>query len=286
MTDPTLANRYKLLEFRADYEGTGLHVAPDWRYDLLGDYLACSYSYELVHRKKKGQKVKTLMLADFDKVAAVYNDFGPIGGFADAPRWWRERGMQLFGVSAPRPQVQVMGELKAEGQSMTANMQAHDALLLAIPRALTLPEVLRQLKAQLAQYEFAAALPAKISPKYKLQPSKLQKDTLLNGLEALRLYKRGVTLWSIGNQLELNGNLCMPEEKLEKMHGDAGTRVKAELAKAARRLIRKAAMIAENAARGRFPCDNSFDEAIVEGYSKRKAGRPRKMTEQKQVKNC
>lgn len=42
----------------------------------------------------------------------------------------------------------------------------------------------------------------------------------------------------------------------------------------ARRLIKKAALIAENAARGRFPCDKPFPEAIFYPYE-RKAGRPK-----------
>ena len=42
---------------------------------------------------------------------------------------------------------------------------------------------------------------------------------------------------------------------------------------AARRLIRTAALVAENAARGHFPCDKPFAEAQLD-YYKRKAGRP------------
>ena len=42
---------------------------------------------------------------------------------------------------------------------------------------------------------------------------------------------------------------------------------------AASRLIKTAALVAENAARGRFPSDNIFNEAITTPY-KRKAGRP------------
>jgi len=42
---------------------------------------------------------------------------------------------------------------------------------------------------------------------------------------------------------------------------------------AARRAIRQAVLVAENAARGRFPTDKWFPEAILSPYS-RKAGRP------------
>jgi hypothetical protein len=42
---------------------------------------------------------------------------------------------------------------------------------------------------------------------------------------------------------------------------------------AARRLIRTAVLIAENAARGRFPSDKSFKQAMMGDY-KRKPGRP------------
>lgn len=273
MDGQEITSRYKLFEFSADFDRTGHHVAPDWRYDLLGDYLSSSVSYELVHRHRLGQKMHHPRPADYDVVSAVYDDFGPVRKFADM-RWWQNTGMRLFGIAAPRPSVQVVGELTDAVPSISIKKHAHDALVLALPKVLTHAEVMRQLKVVLEKYEFAIALPEKIVPKYKLYPSKLQKVTLLKGLEALRLYKRGVSLWRIGNQLELNGNKCMPVEVLEKMTGQRGVEAKAELAKAARRLIRKAAMIAENAARGRFPCDTPFVEAMVDSYSERKAGRP------------
>jgi hypothetical protein len=101
----------------------------------------------------------------------------------------------------------------------------------------------------------------------------LRVDTLQNGLTALRLYKKRLPLWKIGNQLRL-----IPAQSF--IESDTGDILAADLADrkellsiAASRLIRCAALVAENAARGRFPSDKSFSEAITMPY-KRKAGRP------------
>jgi phenylpyruvate tautomerase PptA (4-oxalocrotonate tautomerase family) len=69
----------------------------------------------------------------------------------------------------------------------------------------------------------------------------------------------------------------VPEQMIESdadeiLEDELGDR-KELLSIAASRLIRCASLVAENAARGRFPSDKNFSEAITTPY-KRKAGRP------------
>ena len=79
-------------------------------------------------------------------------------------------------------------------------------------------------------------------------------------------------LWEIGHKLKLVPIMIFNLHK-EKLNPEKYAYEKATLATAARRLIRQAILIAENAARGRFFTDEKFPEAMIDTYQ-RKAGRP------------
>ena len=94
------------------------------------------------------------------------------------------------------------------------------------------------------------------------------------GAVALSWYraKPKMPLWEIGHKLKLVPIMIFNLQQ-EKLHPEEYAHEKATLATAARRLIRQAILIAENAARGRFFTDEKFPEAMVDTYQ-RKAGRP------------
>jgi hypothetical protein len=95
------------------------------------------------------------------------------------------------------------------------------------------------------------------------------------GLQALRAYEKGMPLWQIGNRLKLILGQCFDESLLDKPKAYLYSDNKEVLSIAASRLIKTAALVAENAARGRFPSDKPFKEAMLDPF-KRKAGRPKK----------
>jgi hypothetical protein len=181
--------------------------------------------------------------------------------------------MGLYGISAPLPSVKVLGVLDKQNNQLETKWSGINTVVAELPLNLTLPQALKQLRKQLADYKFSATLPKQTAPLYKISNSKLRVDTLQNGLTALRLYKKGLPLWKIGNQLRLIPAQSFVESEASKiLENELGDR-KELLSIAASRLIRCAALIAENAARGRFPSDKNFNEAITTPY-KRKAGRP------------
>ncbi|QWE18666.1 hypothetical protein [Polynucleobacter corsicus] len=262
----------RLMSLEASYEQTGISVKPDLRYDLVCDYLKASPSYEAVMRKLAKQKSPYPLPKDFKDVAQVVSDFGPIYKMREAD-WWGEIGMRLYGISAPLPKVNVVGVLDSTKKQLINEWAGVNSVVAELPLNLTLPQALKQLRKQLEGYGFSADLPKQVAPLYQLSNSKLRIDTLQNGLTALRLYKKDVPLWKIGNHLRL-----IPAQSF--IESEAGDILEAELADrkellsiAASRLIRCASLVAENAARGRFPSDKNFTEAITTPY-KRKAGRP------------
>jgi hypothetical protein len=255
----------------ARYEADGVFVASDWRYDLLLDYLQLSPSYQACTKSQGNLKGGTDLPIDSGLVQAVFNDFGDIRRIGEA-RWWEVRGKALFGVKAPEPVVRVIGRLTVKDSQQITEWTGVDELLVTLPLGLTRSAALKKLAKKLTDLPFAEAMPRDISAKYSLYPSKLRKETLVAGIEALKMYRYNLPLWLIGNRLRVVPAQCFDEQD-EKLNPRNYTENKIVLSIAARRLIRCAILVAENAARGRFPSNKTFPEAILDQYQ-RKAGRP------------
>ena len=255
----------------ATYEVDGVFAAADWRYELLADYLMLSPSYQAVIKAQGKQQPATALPVDFDQVQAVFDDFGDIRRIGEA-RWWTSRGKHLFGIKAPEPVVRLVGRLTANHREQGTEWVGVDEVVVTLPLALTRAAALKKLAKQLSEIQFAEAMPRDVKPKYTLYPSKLRKETLVSGIDALKMYRRGAPLWLIGNELRVVPAQCFDKqddaENPRKFNDN-----KLVLSIAARRLIRTAVLVAENAARGRFPCNKPFPEAMLEQYQ-RKAGRP------------
>lgn len=257
----------------ANLEEHGLSAAPDWRYDLVCDYLKASPSYEAVRQAIRGKKHPLYPLpTDAQAVHAVMRDFGDIYKIREAD-WWTSIGMQLFGVAAPLPETKLAGHLTKKTKSLSLAWPGNDSVVLTLPLALSLSQALKQAKSILKSQNFSMPTAMPLKPKYSLTKSKLTRKTLQNGLTALRLYKSRQPLWRIGNMLELVPTLCFDESEHPADHLHKYAANKEVLSIAASRLIKTAALIAENAARGRFPSSQPFTEAVLNPY-KRPAGRP------------
>jgi hypothetical protein len=178
----------------------------------------------------------------------------------------------LFGVKAPEPVVRLLGRLTTKDRRQNAEWVGVDELVVTLPLGLTRAAALRGLTRQLSDLPFAESLPPDAKPKYTLFPSKLRKETLVAGIDALKMYRQNEPLWRIGNRLRVVPAQCFDEGD-ESLDPRRFTDNKIVLSIAARRLVRCAMWVAENAARGRFPCDNQFSEAMLDSYQ-RKAGRP------------
>lgn len=272
--------RFKYREFGSDYAKSGIFTRLDWRYELLVDYLKESPSYQLARRARLAKPgLKPIGTPkDWGSVLAVYEDFGDLFRIEES-KWWSSAGRHLFGVKAKEPELLNLGLTKkslTEPSSLEdaltewGEMDSPESLVLAIPTSLTKKEAMTQFAALLKTQKFRTQPTSAAKPKYQLSSSKLRKPTLVLGPWALHLYKKGVPLWKIGYQLKLS------ESSIQDI--DSGVSVstaKSYLSILASKLIHKAELIAENAARGRFPSDKAFPEAILVS-NQRKVGRPKK----------
>jgi hypothetical protein len=264
----------RLIRLGSDFDKSGISVKPDLRYDLVCDYLKASPSYDAVMRKLANQKSPYPLPKDYKAVAKVVKDFGAIYKMKEAD-WWDRIGKQLYGISAPLPVVNIVGTLKSTNKQQISNWTGVDSVVAELPLNLTLPQALNQLRKQLSNYQFSTVLPKQTAPTYQLSNSKLRIETLQNGLRALKLYKRGLPLWKIGNDLRLIPAQSFIEKNIDVNDPNLADR-KELLSIAASRLIKTAALVAENAARGMFPTNKQHKDAITTPY-KRKAGRPYKV---------
>ena len=257
----------------ANFVEDGVSAAEDWRYEAVSDYLLQSHSYLAIQERVKGRKPRYPLPKDHAQVLAVYQDFGDLRSQREH-KWWETEGKYLFGFKAPLPQVALLNALDKSNPSSTATWNGVDALVLTVPKNLTLQQAMRQIRKQLASQELATDVAGPVAPKYQLLNNRLRQDTLTLGAYALSRYRlpNQPPLWQIGHKLELVPTMVFDLAD-EKINPEEYAHEKATLATAARRLIRQAILIAENAARGRFFTDEKFPEAMIDTYQ-RKAGRP------------
>jgi hypothetical protein len=257
----------------AKFENDAVSVDFDWRFELVADYLVQSHSYLAVAAKVKGNSPRHPLPKDYSDVLDVYSDFGDFSNYLHSD-WWNKKGKFLFGLKAPEPEVKVITTLQQSNPTANAIWTGIDSEIVAIPKTLTLPQALRQLKKILSACTTPTKPDATIAPKYELVLNRMRRETLMLGSVALSLYRKRnpPPLWKIGHTLGLVPSMVFDLKKERENPSEYGD-MKATLATASRRLIRQAILISENAARGRFFTDKAFPEALIQTY-KRKVGRP------------
>jgi len=262
----------ELIEYGSDYDSRGLYVAPDWRYDLIYHYFIASPSYQAVERDLLGQKSPYPLPKDYRLVAKVIQDFGPLYKMREVS-WWRETGMHLYGIKAPAPQARLIGSLNKDQEKLVVNKSAYDSIVIDFPLNMTVSDAVKRFKKIASGFEFVKTTPKLLKPKYQLEKIKLREKNLKLGLDALNLYTKKIPLWQIGNFLNLVPSKAFDEKILDTANAYKYSENKEIMSIAASRLIRNAALVAENAARGRFPNNRPFKEAILTPYE-RESGRP------------
>jgi len=287
-----MANRQKLPRFEAQesrWEETGIFAASDWRYDALVDYLKLSPSYKLVREwvQKGSKSIPKNAPKDWGQLVKTYEDFGDVWRIPES-RWWDSRGKALFGIQAAKTQTFTVGhsddaaliniKTASQSQKIWEDMAKPDCVIIAIPTNQTKQMALKEISAIIRSNTFVSSKSKPIKPKYELIRSKLREHTIKLGTIALRMYRAGDHLWLIGNQLNLSSEhyIQLDDERNPKGGEINLAEKKIRLQILASKLVSKAELIAENAARGLFPTDAPCRHAIKFQSKKRKVGRPSK----------
>lgn len=263
----------------ADFRGDGVWATKLGFYLLWMEYLAVSPSYELARRYRSGQLTdadKERLPADFEDVLAVYDDLGDVQRvtFLD---WWSERGLTVFGYEGAKPRVKRIDTLRSNRHRRAAErVQSFieddwteqgqpNAMLVSIPVGLSKTQITRQLGKLLERYEAEQRVLPEPQSKYPLVGTRQRKDTLFRYLFVVwvRCAMPRQPLWRVGVRAKVSDTYSREL--------DAGARIprgeqvydRSVLAVLTSRAWSRGLALAENAARGRFPCYDMPNHAVT-----------------------
>ncbi len=260
-----------------DFSQPGWHSNPTAGYQLMFEFLRLSPSYELarLHRSHGlTNEQKKLLPKDFDKVLETYDLLGDVQSIMFRS-WWLKRGLHAFGNPYSKPKVHQITSLKADKDidlseiSLDLNQFLSDtrreeglagSILISIPLGGRRSDVLKQINKLLKQQDALgpALMPTK-KPKIELMGKRLHVNALLSGLRVL-IFKAAQPKWEnwrLGACAELSKSYSDvldykgPKKSATPIEQDD----RIIMGKITSRALKRFEFMAENAARGMFPCD-------------------------------
>ena len=261
-------DRYARLS-KISLERHDIAIDLDWRYPQLFDWLQVSPSYRLAHLIATGRVARESqpLPIDFADVERTYAALGSVYRtyFGE---WWLTTAQFCFGVSAtPKAQTllrldhrqlpeEAMVDQARVGldRYLAAERPAEGlpaALVIAIPVSRDRRRVLREVAA-LIDREFGPEHQEQGITAAKLIDNKMRERTLVMAMRVLlaRLSAPKAKLYQIGNGTKIAPHYWTDEKRRRSDDQDVQRRMM-EIVTA--RQLNRAYLLAENAARGRFP---------------------------------
>ena len=251
-------------------------------YLLWFEYLTLSPSYELarVHRTtglSKEQK-KTLP-SDFKQVLATYDRLGDVRT-ALFRGWWINRGLPAFGNPYSKPIVHKIASLRPNQEMMLADVSNElnqflidtrsdegltESLLISIPLGGRRSDVLKQINKLLEQNPPTKVKSPNPTNQLKLMGQRLHAKVLFNGVRLLwiKAAKPKWENWRLGAYTKLSPSYALELD----YNGPKKTASEVEqvdrmiMGKITSRALKRYEHMAENAARGKFPCDKPCESS-------------------------
>ena len=248
---------------------------------LWFEYLTHSPSYELARQFRAGTLSaddKQILPADFDRVLAVYDDFGDVQRQQFLP-WWSETGMQICAFQSSKPRVAKVAVLprnkpnldtiKADVEKyITENWQEEghqNTYLVAIPVGMTKAGISKQIAKFLDKIPKERKKIKPRPPKYALKGKRQNSDMLFRYMHVLRgraIYPK-MTLWRVGARTRVSDTYSRELDYTAKVLRSEDSYDRSMLAIITSRALLRGKLIAENAARGEFPsyaaCPNAVE---------------------------
>ena len=263
----------------SEFSQPGLHSKPSGIYALMLSVLRLSPSYELAGKFRSGEITKAekkKLPKDFDQVLATYDAIGNVD-FIIFNVWWFKRGIFIFGNPYSKPEIKVIDIFSQKQEISFAELnkkvkrnlqQERDlegsppTMLLSIPINLKKTEIIKKLKFILN--ETTKELPEQpAEPLIKLMNKRFNKHAMARGLRLFRdkcAYPER-ELWRLGAKANISEtyspvlNYLAPRKPKDSVEMDD----RIILSKITHRTLKRFELIIENAARGRFPCDEQVE---------------------------
>lgn len=263
-----------------DIARQGWHVQEHYAHYFWFQYLRYSPSYLLARKTRTSgltAKEKKSLPKDFAKVLSTYDLLGDVHNTVFR-LWWQKNGYDVFGVPYAQPNVQGVAIIDSAIKpkktdlnvfsehlnTMYAQPQAGKSLVLSIPLNQSSKTSLSEIKALLeANKPPQDLVPKKIKPKLSLQGQRFNSNALMKGL-GLLMFKAAfpeMENWRLGVVAKLSDSYSPALDRKAKRQTkdviEAGDRIL--MGKITYRSLDKYQKIAENAARGKFPCSDPVD---------------------------
>jgi len=274
----------------AEFKPESIYYEMSKPYRLWFEYLRLSPTYWLAHKNHwlyKGDLTKEerrTLPPDFDEVIKTYNRFGNVYG--DIFRtWWNNQGAYAFGAPTSLNNVELVskawyGDHKSNIDKCFSDIQdyytkgaadfyfnSHDILLVSIPKKGKKSDLKKQLEQLIDENCYDILEMSKDSQQnednriYKLHGERFRLKASITGLRLLwtKAQYRNLESWQIGALADISKihkftNIKKPP-KNDKERQDRIT-----LGALTNRKIKSALVVMENAARGKFSCN---DDVVV-----------------------
>lgn len=252
---------------RARYEAA---VAADWRFFNLFRFLRASRSYLIAHRLHEGQLLAALEPkgAHFSAIKAVYTDLQSVYGRSFAS-WWDDRGQYMFGV-AVEPEIEIFAHLALyddpDGDVLAGildriseyliwerpSLASPPVALMAVPLVPNRGAMLRALNDLLTDAFEAVSKSGKLS-RWTMETNRIRQSTVEATWETLCHWAAfpDDQLWRVHHRASLYRRKKRAKGKVDDRLPPVDDRE--DMASSTSRVLRRAYLLAENAARGRFP---------------------------------
>jgi hypothetical protein len=263
----------------SDFNQPGWHTRPTVAYELMFEYLRLSPSYELARKANQeglSDEDKKNLPADFDKVLKTYKLLGDVQKILFR-YWWVERGLRIFGNPYKKPKVHLISDIQ-NGKELTARDVASDldiylqgarteeglerTLLIALPVGLKKTEYKKQIEKILAELKDETK---EAESKIRLHGQRLRAPVLFKGLRLLwfKAAKPKWAAWRLGAHSRFSDSYSKELDvtntrRLDRESTEIYDRLM--MTKITTRALKKYEAIAENAARGKFPCEDPVEQ--------------------------
>lgn len=251
--------------------------------------LMASESYALAHAFRCNELSKKQIANlpwDFGLVLQTYDDFGWVGNIAFVD-WLNNKDKVLFRTSKAIPSVSTIGHIprgdKGDVEKLTQELMKYlytkrentnfsNSLIVSIPLNMSKRSIIKQITSKIDAYKKStkkAKDPVDVEiPLYSFRAKKLKTTAFNSSLKTLHTKIRNPDwpLWKVGAEIDLHTvatrNIREAEASREEITKQTGKRPKPQesayeskmtMNTLVNRQIKYALLLAENAARGRFP---------------------------------
>ena len=251
-------------------------------YHFFFKFLRLSPSYELARKASEGkllQREKKLLPRDFKKVQETYEILGDVQNTIFR-YWWQKNGFENFGMKYEYPAVDLISvingpdvdpkkiqiDIKNYLKTVSTKEAKVPSIVLSIPLDKDLNKRLESVKQFLIQHKNLSIEQAKnIKPKIELYGKRINRVALMVG-HGLLLFKVGLPNlenWRLGvlAQISLSYSPVLDFNAPRQTQNSREAEDRVLMGKITQRSLLKYQKIAENAARGKFPCDEEVEMA-------------------------